>query len=143
MADLVSNIYGNYYTQNDAGSVRSSALEGKLNNGMEEATDEEMLNACKEFEAYLMEQVLKEVKKTIPKSDEDEKDNEYVEYFGDMLVQEYASILTEHADLGIVQTLYEAMKNNMTTVNFKELETKTEVEQESQEEIAPAENINM
>ena len=138
MAVSINDVYGNYYTQNDTGSIKASALENKLNsNGMENATDEELLDACKEFEAYLIEQVLKEVKESIPKSEEE--DNKYTEYFGDMMFQEYASLLTERGDLGIAQTLYEAMKNNMNAVNIKNVEVTTE----AQEVAGAAQKINM
>ncbi|MDE7367262.1 MAG: rod-binding protein [Lachnospiraceae bacterium] len=138
MAVSINDVYGNYYTQNDTGSIKASALEKKLNsNGMENATDEELLDACKEFEAYLIEQVLKEVKESIPKSEEE--DNKYIEYFGDMMLQEYASLLTERGDIGIAQTLYESMKNNMNAVNIKNVEATTE----AQEVAGAAQKINM
>ncbi len=138
MAVSINDVYGNYYTQNDTGSIKASALEKKLNsNGMENATDEELLDACKEFEAYLIEQVLKEVKESIPKSEEE--DNKYTEYFGDMMLQEYASLLTERGDIGIAQTLYESMKNNMNAVNIKNVEATTE----AQEVAGAAQKINM
>lgn len=138
MAVSINEVYGNYYTQNDTGSIKASALEKKLNsNGMENATDEELLDACKEFEAYLIEQVLKEVKESIPKSEEE--DNKYTEYFGDMMLQEYASLLTERGDLGIAQTLYESMKNNINAVNIKNAEVTTE----AQEVAGAAQKINM
>lgn len=138
MAVSINDVYGNYYTQNDTGSIKASALEKKLNsNSMENATDEELLDACKEFEAYLIEQVLKEVKESIPKSEEE--DNKYTEYFGDMMLQEYASLLTERGDIGIAQTLYESMKNNMNAVNIKNVEATTE----AQEVAGAAQKINM
>lgn len=138
MAVSINDVYGNYYTQNDTGSIKASALEKKLNSsGMEDATDEELLDACKEFEAYLIEQVLKEVKESIPKSEEE--DNKYTEYFGDMMLQEYASLLTERGDLGIAQTLYESMKNNINAVNIKNVEATTE----AQEVAGAAQKINM
>ncbi|MBQ8147406.1 MAG: rod-binding protein [Lachnospiraceae bacterium] len=124
--DSISNLYNNYYTQNDAGSIKASALENKLKNkAIKEATDEELMEACQEFEAYLIEQVMKQVQESIPKSEEE--DNQYVEYFGDMMTQEYAGILTEKGDLGIAQMLYESMKNNMNAVNIKAAESVTGV----------------
>lgn len=137
MAVSINEVYNNFYTQNDS-SVKASALEKKLNgSGMENATDEELLDACKEFEAYLIEQVLKEVKESIPKSEEE--DNKYTEYFGDMMLQEYASLLTDRGDLGIAQTLYESMKNNINAVKIKN----TEVTTEAQEVAGAAQKIDM
>lgn len=87
--------------------TKMDTLETKLEQA--NATDEELMEACKSFEAYLMEQAFKEMKKTIP---ETEDVNPYIEQFGDMLYEEYAKKATENQGLGIAQMLYEAMKRN-------------------------------
>ena len=118
MTGSVGDVLSGFYTQqmqSSASDAKTAALENKLTNrDMSEASDEEMMEACKEFEAYLVEQV----EKSIPKSEE-EKDNKYLDYFGDMMLQEYSSIIAEQGTLGIAQTLYEAMKNNMNTATIK------------------------
>ena len=119
--DISNSVYGNYYMQNAQNTARTSGLEQKLTGGsMTEATDEELMDACKEFEAYLVEQVLKQVKESIPKTEEEE--NQYMEYFGDIMLQEYASAITDQGSLGIAQKLYESMKNNMKAVSISEAE---------------------
>lgn len=119
--DISNSVYDNYYMQNAQNTARTSGLEQKLTGGsMTEATDEELMDACKEFEAYLVEQVLKQVKESIPKTEEEE--NQYTEYFGDMMLQEYASAITDQGSLGIAQKLYESMKNNMKAVSISEAE---------------------
>ena len=85
----------------------SSSLSG-IENG--KATDEELMEACKDFEAYLVEQVIKSTKRAML-SDED-SDGDYMKMFGDNLTQSYADMITETADLGIAQMLYESMKRN-------------------------------
>lgn len=82
-------------------------LETKLNN--KSASDEELMEVCKSFESYMVEQVLKEMRKTVP---ENEDKNQYLEYFGDMLYEEYAKSASEKQGFGIAQMLYEAMKRN-------------------------------
>ncbi len=84
-------------------------LEEKLKNNLDTSTDKELMDVCKSFEAYFVEQVFKEMKKTVPQSDEK---NEYMNYFGDMLYEEYAEDMTERGDIGIAQMLYESMKRN-------------------------------
>jgi flagellar protein FlgJ len=49
------------------------------------------------------------MKTTVPKSEDDE--NEYMQYFGDTLYQEYADGLAENGSLGIAQTLFESMRH--------------------------------
>ncbi len=89
-------------------AAQAEELKKKLNSG--NSSEDEMMEACKSFEKYLVEQILQEMKKTVPKDEEEE--NDYMEYFGDMLYQQYAESITESGQLGIAQQLYEAMKYN-------------------------------
>lgn len=84
-------------------------LENKLTGSKDQATDEELMDACKSFESYFVEQVIQEMKKTIPNQ---EDENEYKSYFGDMLYQKYAENITDSGNLGIAKMLYESMKRN-------------------------------
>lgn len=88
-------------------SVKAEDLKHKLENS--EATDTELMEACKSFEAYMIEQVMKHMQKTIPNNGEK---NIYLNYFGNMLNNEYANAATEKQELGIAQMLYDAMKRN-------------------------------
>jgi len=90
-------------------TLKSDQLEIDLKS--KTATDEELMEVCKSFESYLMEQVMKEMKKSVPQ-DEDKEKNQYMEYFGDTLFEEYANDATETQGLGIAQMLYESMKRN-------------------------------
>lgn len=90
-----------------ADNISSKMLSDKINN--KTATDEELMEVCKSFEAYFLEQVMKGMEKTIPYQEEK---NSYVEYFGDMLYEEYAKSATENQGLGLAQMLYESMKRN-------------------------------
>lgn len=74
---------------------------------MDNVSDAERLEACKSFESYFTEQVLKEMKKTVHSSDDE---GEYMQYFGDMMVEGYAKDITDSGSLGIAQMLYESMK---------------------------------
>lgn len=88
-------------------TAKTDQLKEKLKNNS--ASDEELMEVCKSFEAYLLEQVMKEMKKTVH-SDLD--NNDYLEQFGDMLYEEYAEKATENKGLGLAQMLFEAMKRN-------------------------------
>lgn len=97
--------------QNRKNDTKAVGLQNKLS-GMnsETATDEEMMEVCKEFEAYLVEQVLNQVKDAMTDSEEEEGD--YLNYFGDMMYQEYAKQIAENGELGLAKQLYESMKRN-------------------------------
>ena len=74
------------------------------------ASDEELMKACKEFETYLVEQVIKNTRSAM--LEDEDSQGEYMKMFGDKLNQSYAEMITETADLGIAQMLYESMKRN-------------------------------
>lgn len=91
-------------------SSSTSKLEDKLKTNLKDSKDEELLDACKSFESYLVQQVFKEMKKTVPESEDESQNNEYVKSFEDMLYQSYADDVTEGEGLGIAKMLYESMK---------------------------------
>lgn len=90
--------------------TQATDLEKNLaNKNNDKITDVEAMEACKEFEAYMLEQVYKSMEKTVMRA-EDKSD--YEEYFGDMMIQEYAKRAVEQGGIGLANQLYEAMKNN-------------------------------
>lgn len=97
-------------TNTSKASKPANELEAKLASNLEGATDAEMMDACKSFESYLVQQVMKQVKEAVAKSEDEQ--GEYMSYFGDMLYEKYAEDITESGELGIAQQLYEAMKRN-------------------------------
>ncbi len=88
-------------------TAKTDQLKEKLQNN--NATDEELMEVCKSFESYLLEQVMKEMRESVH-TEEDK--NDYLEQFGDMLYEDYAEKATEGQGLGLAQMLYEAMKRN-------------------------------
>lgn len=100
-------------TQSSTASAKANQLSSTLDSLAEgNASDEELMEACKSFESYLVEQVIKQAKKTIGSDEESEGD--YMKYFGDNMTEEYAKLITDNADLGIAQMLYEATKRNQS-----------------------------
>lgn len=110
--DGLSGMYSDYQdiynTDKNSGDSLKTSME---TTDYSKSTEDELMEACKEFEAYFAEQVFKALEKMAPKSEEDE--NEYTKYFGDTLTQEYAKSATESGEgLGIAQMLFEQMKRN-------------------------------
>lgn len=90
---------------------RASGLESKLKtSNLENASDEELMDVCKSFEAYLLEQVMTKTKKSLVGSEEEE--NDYLKMFGDRLYEEYANTIADKGEIGLAQQLYEAMKRD-------------------------------
>ena len=115
----------------------SSDLTDKINGtDFSNASDDELMSVCKDFESYFVEQMLKSMEK-MAKIDSDDDDNSTSlfnsmasiggdsdsamstlgSYFGDEMIKNYAEMFTESNNgkgLGIAQTLYQQMKRNYT-----------------------------
>lgn len=94
----------------------SSKISGLAGSSLKGSTDDELMDVCKQFESYFVEQVFKEMKKTIPQNtDMSNSSQSLIDYFGDNLIQEYAAESTEQNSLGLAQTLYEQLKRNVAS----------------------------
>jgi len=112
----ISNIsaYTDYISsQNTSASKLSSELKSS---DYTEKTEDELLDACKEFEAYFLEQVFKAMEKTVDVFKDEDSISSYsssmLDYFKDETIQSLASDSTETQGLGLAQQLYEQMKRN-------------------------------
>ena len=108
---------GTLYSQNltsQSGSSKAAALQNKLSSANSSDTDEKLMETCKEFEAYFMEQVFDAMLKTTKVFSDEENSyaSKMVDYFKDSAVQELTSQATDRQGLGIANTLYEQMKRN-------------------------------
>ena len=81
------------------------------------------MDACKQFEAYFLEQMFKEMMKTIPESGSSSgSGTAMVDYFKDEALQKLAADSTEQNSLGLAQMLYEQMKRNYDGISADSLE---------------------
>lgn len=104
--------YSDYLTT-QAGNIQTEKLQDSVSGDYSSATDDELMDACKQFESYFLEQVFKEMEKTVMKSeDSDSSTSNLVDFFKDNTIQELASDSTEKNGLGLAQMLYEQMKRN-------------------------------
>lgn len=90
---------------------KTKALQQTLQQ-IDESSDVERMNVCKQFEAYFLEQVFKSMEKTVMKTESQSSGVSEYTYFKDMLTQEYAKNATETGGYGIAQMLYESMKRS-------------------------------
>lgn len=112
------------YTEYLTNATAASSRIDKLNNlDYSNASDEEMMSACKQFEEYFVEMVLKEVFKTVDMVGMSDSSSGAMstskEWMQDSMVQQFASKITEDSKLGLAQQLYESMKRN--TISIDEL----------------------
>ena len=108
----LSNIYTEYLNQ-QTDNVSSKKMQDTVSKDYSKATDEELLDVRKQFESYFMEQVFKQMEKTIIKDESSSgQTTALVDYFKDSALQELTKTSTETQGLGIAQMLYEQMKRN-------------------------------
>ena len=102
------------YDMNAANSQNTNKLEGALARDYSKATDDELMEVCREFEAYFTEQVFKAMQKMVPKNEEENSGgmSQLKDYYTDMMISEYAKHSSEGQGLGIAQMMYEQMKRN-------------------------------
>ena len=93
----VTGIYSGYQTQ--APNASANALEKTLGKVGDDTTEEELMDACREFEAYFIEQIYKGMEKTIMKADDGNSSSSYMDYFQDMQTQEYAKLASEQGSM--------------------------------------------
>jgi len=88
-------------------------LSGKLDSVDASASADELKEVCREFESYFMEQVYKEMFKTVgSEEDGDSSLASLVDYFKDGVIQTVAAQTTEQSGGPLAQQLYEQMKRN-------------------------------
>ena len=118
MSDLITSGFGSYYMDSVSDTSSStSELEKTLGSGdLSNASDDELMQVCKDFESYFIEQMFKSMEKMIPKDeDEDESSSmsSMTDYYKEEMMSKYAEYASESdggKGLGIAQTLYEQMK---------------------------------
>lgn len=100
-----------------ANNTKTTQLEQQLKTGYEDASDEELMDACKQFEAYFLEQMFKAMQKTVPNYSTESmssSSSNLMDYYKEQMIQQVAADTTEQSSLGLAQMLYEQMKRNMS-----------------------------
>ncbi len=131
MDNMMSNINSIYSNNSTYTNATTNSISSKFNStDLSKATDDELMDVCKDFESYFVEQMMKAMVK-MSSVDGSDSDNIYASlfgvtedsdsgmstlssYFGDELVSQMASQVTESQGkgLGIAETLYKQMKRN-------------------------------
>ena len=106
------------YASSQAASDRINSAASKVRRIETEEdkaqVDKELMDACKQFEAYFMEQIYKGYENTAKVFSKDESGSmsKMVDYFKDLTIQDIASTGADTQSTGLAQMLYENMKRN-------------------------------
>ena len=119
----IMNIYSEYATQT-AKESQAARIKSAANADYSNSTDDELMDVCKQFESYFLEQVFKQMSKTVNlTSGQDKSTSNLVDFFKDNTIQELASQSTKSNSLGLAQMLYEQMKRNIGDTNIPAADT--------------------
>ena len=108
----IGNLYSDYLTST---ATKASNLERTLQNTSSKKDDDELLEACKQFEAYFYEQGFKNMEKAMVPSDDSDPNNTLVDYYKENLIARYSRDIVNQSGGGnntLAQQLYEQMKRN-------------------------------
>ena len=108
----IGSLYSDYLTST---ASKSSNLEKALQTNNSKKSDDELLDACKQFEAYFYEQVFKNMEKAMVPSDDSDPNHTLVDFYKENLVAEYSKNIVEQGGNGnntLAHQLYEQMKRN-------------------------------
>ena len=105
--------YGDLYA--NAKNQAASKLESELKSDYSKATDEELMDACKQFEAYMIQQMFKSMEESAKVFSDDDEDSsgDYVEMFQDNYLSTIAEQMVNRGQgLGIAEQLYDSINQN-------------------------------
>lgn len=116
----IGSLYTDYYSK-VASDTKNSKLSSTAKKDLSGSTDEELMEVCKEFESYFVEQVLKQAMDVFTEGEESSSGamNTLQGYYKDSLIKEYAGKITENQDMGLAKTLFDQMKRNYSPENIQ------------------------
>lgn len=110
--DSISALVNN--TTTNAAANSATSLQSSLNGVSSDSTDEELLQVCKDFESYFVEEILKEVKENMTMEDEEEDSSlqTLTDFHMDSAIELIADDVVDEVCGNFTQQLYEQMKRN-------------------------------
>lgn len=108
----ITSISDSYFNQittaMDQESKTTESFENVLKSAQLTGNNEEIMNACKEFEAYFVNLMFKEMRKTVP-NDGFLKKGRAEEIFQEMLDEKVSKSATDAGGIGLAQFMYRQM----------------------------------
>ncbi len=140
--DAISN-YLNSQAVNNRSAEAASKVSNSISNVGANSTDEELTEAVESFESYMLEQVIKQVKKSVKPEDENSSTSQMTEFYMDSTIQSLASTMVKEYGGTLTQDLVNQMKRNYGISNEAALMNNNEDDATvtAEEAAATAENI--
>ena len=140
--DAISN-YLNSQAVNNRSAEAASKVSNSISNVGANSSDEELTEAVESFESYMLEQVIKQVKKSVKPEDENSSTSQMTEFYMDSTIQSLASTMVKEYGGTLTQDLVNQMKRNYGISNEAALMNNNENDATvtAEEAAAVAENI--
>ena len=103
------------FAMQESKNASSTLLQNKIQSTSKDSTDEELWAACKGFEAYFLEQMYKEMQKSVDalKPDSNDKSTDtLVSFFKDQTLQDICADSVDSQSNGFAKMLFENLKRN-------------------------------
>lgn len=108
--------YGKQLLDSTKQSATASSMKNSVDSVTKDSTEAEMLDACKQFESYLWEQIYKEIDKSVnlfgTNPDESNYASNMVNAFSDTVIKEVAERTTSEGSNSLAMMLFEQLKRN-------------------------------
>lgn len=101
---------------NTANNLNADKVQSTISSVNKGSTEDELMEVCKDFSSYFIEEVLKEVKENMTLEDEDEDEDASLstltDFHMDSVIEDISDTMLDQAGNSFVQQLYEQMKRN-------------------------------
>ncbi len=107
-----ASAFGDYAMQ-ESRNASAEAIKSKIQSTSSKSSDDELWAACKSFEAYFLEQIFKEMQKSVDAIKPETSDNStstLVDFFKEQTLQDICETSAETQSNGFAQMLYENLK---------------------------------
>ncbi|MBO4336707.1 MAG: hypothetical protein J5842_01370 [Lachnospiraceae bacterium] len=120
----INTDYASLAAGNAAVSDISKKADSLKNKDLSGATDEELMQACKDFESYFVEMTMKEVTKNIDFTGgaSDSANSTLMDFYKDKTITNLSEQITEGGSLGLAQKMYDQMKAQSRSVSLEEIQ---------------------
>ncbi len=119
----INTDYAALMQSSGSGAAAENRLNSLKNRDLSGATDEELMDACREFESYFVEMTMKEVAKNIDFTGgaSDNANSTLMEFYKDKTISSLAGQVTEGGSLGLAQKMFDQMKAQSKAVTMSEI----------------------
>ena len=98
----------------DTNHYNADKIKNSVNSVSKETSDDELMQVCKDFESYFIEEVIKEIKNNMTEDEEDEDSSlaTLTDFHMDSVIEEISDKVLDQSGMNLTQQLYEQMKRN-------------------------------